>query len=127
MLKANFGIGYRVSGIGLRFSLKPRTDHRTPRAGQTTLELTAALIVMMLLLAGSVKIFMWLNERLIKRQVDYEATRVTAANATPESVSIADGDGVAEQDLKIVGSAGGTEVLPDESAYPALNVFGKLN
>ena len=44
--------------------------------GQAALEMTAALIGVLLLLFGSLKVCLWLAERLIARQQSYEATRV---------------------------------------------------
>ena len=95
--------------------------------GQTTLELTTALIVVMMLLIGSVKIFMWLNERIVRRQMDYEAQRVDAANAPPQTIALSNKNGVSEGNLKLLGSGETKEELPDESTYPALNIFNKLN
>jgi len=54
-----------------------------PNKGQASLEMTLALIGTVLLLFGSLKIFVWLNERLITRQQRYEATRVLAGSAEP--------------------------------------------
>lgn len=45
------------------------------RRGQASLEMTAALIGALLLLFGSFKIFLWVNERVIQRHQRYEATR----------------------------------------------------
>lgn len=42
--------------------------------------MTVALIGALLLLFGSLKVFLWINERLVKRQVSYEATRVSGGN-----------------------------------------------
>lgn len=68
--------------------------------GQSSLELTVALIAAFILLLGTVKLFVWVNERMVLRQEDYEATRVAAASDNP-----------------------GVEV--DESAYPLLDIFGE--
>jgi hypothetical protein len=94
------------------------------RSGQATLELTVALIFVMIFLVGAIRIFLWLNESIVNRQVDYEATRATAASTdfTPMDVSqIQDDDSKTEAELAIPG-----EVLVDESdktRYPELNLF----
>lgn len=90
--------------------------------GQASLELTVALILVMLLLVGSIKVFVWLNERMVMRQLDFERTRVAAGSTPPASVSYTYLDNASPEALAISG-----EVMVDESAYPALNIFEKLN
>ncbi len=80
------------------------------RDGQSTLEMSAALVLLLLLLVGSVRIFVWLNERMVARQIDYEHTTVRAGNTALGAVDI--NDQAATNGLQV-----------DESAYPALNVF----
>ena len=80
--------------------------------GQGTLEMTVALVLVMLLIVGAVRIFVWLNERMVYRQVDYENTRA-AAGSVPISTE--------EVDLMNQEQTMGVQV--DESLYPALNVF----
>lgn len=70
---------------------------------QASLEVTLAFICVIILLIGSVKIFVWLNERMVQRQKDYEATRVAAGNLT----------------------MGQTGVYVDESNYAKLDIFGE--
>ena len=41
------------------------------------MEMTVAMIGAILLLFGSLKLFLWLNERLVTRHQNYEATRVS--------------------------------------------------
>ena len=53
--------------------------HSTLRGGQASLEMTVALIGSLLLLFGSLKVFLWVNERLVRRQLDYENSRAAAA------------------------------------------------
>ena len=48
------------------------------RRAQASLELTLAMIGALLLLFGSLKVFLWLNERIIARQIAYERSRVQA-------------------------------------------------
>ena len=97
---------------------KQKSDDR----GQATLELTVALIIVMLLLVGAVKTFVWLNERMVMRQQDFESSRVAAGSTAPAGVTYSALDNATPNDLKISG-----EVVVDESAYPALNIFEKLN
>ena len=80
--------------------------------GQATLELTAALILLMLLLVGVTKIFMWLGGRLVHRQVLYENSRVRAADSSTWNVTVAD----------LSQPINGVEE-PNDSTYSALNVF----
>jgi hypothetical protein len=42
-----------------------------------------AMGAVFLLILGSLKIYLWVNERLISRQQFYEATRVVAGSAPP--------------------------------------------
>jgi len=84
-----------------------------PKKGQSTLELTAALILLMLLLIGAAKIFFWLSGRMVHRQVLYENSRVPAASPSTYGVHV---------DLTDQASTQGMGE-PNESTYPALNVF----
>ena len=51
--------------------------------GQASLEMTLAMIGALLLLFGSLKVYLWINERLVSRQLAYEATRVAAGSTQP--------------------------------------------
>ena len=60
----------------------PTSQSRAPgraahRLAQASLEMTVAMIGAILLLFGSLKLFLWLNERLVTRHQHYEATRVS--------------------------------------------------
>lgn len=55
---------------------------------QASLEMTVALIGMILLLFGSLKLFLWLNERLVTRHQNYEATRVSGGAWTEPSTPL---------------------------------------
>ena len=57
------------------------------RRAQASIETAMAFIGVLILLLGSLKIFLWLNERLIVRQQNYEATRVKAGSVTLNSGS----------------------------------------
>ncbi len=76
---------FRVSGFGFRV-LNPTLDTRHSKlllSGQASLEMTAALIGVLLLFAGSLRVFLWVADRLISRQQYYEQTRVAAGSAQP--------------------------------------------
>ena len=45
--------------------------------------MTVAMIGALLLLFGSIRVFLWMSERLITRQQGYERTRAAAANDQP--------------------------------------------
>ena len=52
---------------------------------QASLEMTVAIIGSLLLLYGGLKLFLWLNERLVGRHVQYNDTRATAAQDHPDA------------------------------------------
>lgn len=81
-------------------SIRPRLKNGKPvgKQAQVSLELALVLICVFLLLLGSLKVFFWVNERLVKRQRDFETSRVSAGSS-------------------------GSEVLVDESGYPDLKIF----
>ena len=68
---------------------------------QVSLELALSLICVFLLLLGCLKVFVWVNSRLVMRQEDYERSRVSAGSGTS-----------------------GQETQVDESRYPKLDIFG---
>lgn len=84
--------------------------------GQASLELSAALIIVMLLLVATVKMFVWFNERMMLRQRDYEATRITAGQAPQDASQILDS-------VAILNKEHTQGVGVDESAYPAFNII----
>ena len=49
---------------------------------QASLEMTVALMGAILLLFGSLKVFLWMTERLVIRHQHYEDTRESAASTT---------------------------------------------
>ena len=57
-------------------------DSRPKTQAQASLEVTVALIGALLLLFGSLKIFLWINDRLVRRQQAYESTRAAAGRST---------------------------------------------
>lgn len=85
-------------------------------AGQSTLELTVALILVSMLMLASVKIFLWFSERMVLRQELYEVNRVAAGNMEQDdSAKLSDAD-LLDRD-KTKGYA------IDESTLPPLNIF----
>lgn len=67
--------------------------------GQVILEMTAALIVLFVLVVGAFRLFRWVNNRMVLRQEEYDKTRIEAGSGTKE-------------------------VLVDESALPELDILG---
>ncbi len=104
-----------------------------PSRGQATLELTVALILIVILLMAGVKVFLWLNEGLVLRQVSYENTRVAAGSTAPEYVNlerISNLDNVVLNDLVISGGADGSgaaEVGFNEPLNADFNIFTTSN
>jgi len=52
---------------------------------QASLELSIALIGVLIILFGAFNIFMWVNKRIVNRQRDYESKRVTAGSTHSSS------------------------------------------
>ena len=50
--------------------------------------MTVALIGALILLFGTVKVFLWVNERIVQRQVSYENTRASGGNWTEPSTPL---------------------------------------
>jgi hypothetical protein len=59
---------------------------------QSSLEMVIALICVLILLLGSVKIFSWANNSMVLRQQEYDSTRVSAGSAGAGSGPVDDGD-----------------------------------
>lgn len=76
-----------------------RPKRRNGKSAQASLEIALSLICVFLLLLGALKIFLWVNSRLVMRQEDYEKSRVWNAN------------------IPFV-------LMPDESKFPKLDIFG---
>jgi len=109
--------------------LKQITQIRN-RDGQATLELTVALILIVILLMAGVKTFLWLNEGLVQRQVSYENTRVAAGSTVPRTVNLAPVsslNNVGPENLVIRDIAGGAEVGFNEPLNADLNITSTLN
>jgi uncharacterized protein (UPF0333 family) len=52
---------------------------------QVSLELSAAIVALLILVVGSLNLFIWLNKRIMLRQRDYESSRPLAASAVDQS------------------------------------------
>ena len=52
----------------------------TVKRAQASLEMTAAIVGALLLLFGALKLFLWVNERIVVRQRNYEATRASGGH-----------------------------------------------
>ena len=102
-------------------------DGQAPLRGQATLELTVALILIVILLMAGVKVFLWLNEGLVLRQVSYENSRVAAGSTAPETVNLAEVQSMNNAqpaDLVIIGkNYFGTEVGFNEPLNADFNIF----
>ncbi|MDD5552550.1 MAG: hypothetical protein PHE18_01605 [Candidatus Omnitrophica bacterium] len=53
---------------------------------QATIEFGIALVLAVLFLFLSANLFVWLNQNIVKRQRDYEQTRVESASSNPGKV-----------------------------------------
>ena len=80
------------------------------KKAQASLEMSAAFIVVLILLIAAVRLFAWLNASMVYRQSDYERTRVEAGNASLVGVNLTD-------------QTSTEGVQTNESAYPQLNIF----
>jgi cell division protein FtsL len=74
------------------------------KKSEVLLELTLGLIVTVILLVGIVKIFVWVNDRMVQRDIDYNNTRVDAASEETEGSNVV--------------------VVVNEEGYPQLDIFG---
>jgi hypothetical protein len=50
---------------------------------QATLEFTLIFVIMAALVMGLLGLWKWSNDNIVKRQLDYNTTRITAGSATP--------------------------------------------
>lgn len=78
------------------------------KRGQVTLELVFAFVLTIILFYASVTIFVYLNNRMVKRQQEYEL----GASGGRGRVAAADPDAKKKTDVQV-----------DEAALPALNFF----
>ena len=61
-------------------------DYGLRKRGQASLEMTMAILGLLLLVLASVKVFWWLSVRLISRQKYYECTRGLAGRVNMEQL-----------------------------------------
>lgn len=73
---------------------------------QVSLEVTVAFICIMVLLFASVRIFVWMNQRMVQRQKDYEDTRIAAGSIE-------------------AGESGVYVDYSDEEKYPKMDILGE--
>lgn len=52
------------------------------RKGQSLIEITFVIIIFVLLLGGITNIWIWANKQIVKRQVNYGASRVRAGTSS---------------------------------------------
>ena len=86
-LMRNADCGMR-SILAARSAKLGRAACRMPHAGrraQASLELSIAMFGAILLLLGSLKVCLWLNERVVQRQQNYETNRGEAGSAMPDA------------------------------------------
>ena len=92
------------AGCGMRDA--GYTAHRTPhtayRQGQASLEMAAAMIAALLLLAGCIKLVFWATERYYTRLQAYEGARTTAASVPFRTGQRWDGSYEPQQPLDLV-------------------------
>lgn len=82
--------------------IKLKSNRRTGKA-QVSLEMAITFITVFILLLGALNLFVWLNQRFILLQRDYEQGRVAAASSTSAQ----------EQQV-------------NESAYPKLDIVPNI-
>lgn len=58
------------------------TRRRSRGTGQATIEMAVAFVGALLLLFGTLKVALWMGERYVRREINYERTRTTAAGTT---------------------------------------------
>lgn len=80
-------LGERFAERAEKTTLRPRRlPQRSPRLqAQASIEMTLGLLAALLLLLGSFKVFLWMNERLVTRQMQYENSRVQAASGDADA------------------------------------------
>lgn len=69
--------------IGLKpgrqdFKMKPLNN----KSGQSTLEVALSFVLIVLLIGGIVKIWLWSNQQIVERQLRYNQTRVQAGTGS---------------------------------------------
>lgn len=54
------------------------------KKAQATLEFTVAFVIITALLLGMLSLWKWSSDRIVKRQLEYNSTRVEAGTRSPE-------------------------------------------
>jgi len=102
---------------------------RKSNNGQVSLEVTVAFICIMLLLFASVRIFVWMNQRMVQRQKDYENSRVAAGSVRTGTKGVWEGyineDGEYRQRLVIRDDQGVYIDYSNVTKYPKLDILGE--
>ena len=79
------------------------SGRRVIRKSQVILEITVSLAVAVILMTAAAKIFVWMSNRMVQREKDYNETRDDAASEDTEKSD--------------------KPVFVDESGYPDLDVL----
>jgi hypothetical protein len=58
-----------------------RSNRQKNKAGQGVLEMTIVIVLMTLLLGGILNIWLWANNQIVRRQKEYNASRVVAGTS----------------------------------------------
>jgi hypothetical protein len=82
---------------------------------QAVLELSVSIFCMLLLLFGALQIFFWMNDRMVKRQQEYNSTRVLAGHTIPIVVAF---DPINWSSRIQVNES-------NETLFPKLDIFGE--
>ena len=120
-------------GRGKREENRPTGEPVNCKNGQTSLEVTVALVIFAIFLVVAVRIFAWLNAGIVNRQISYDSTRVQAANDATADKQVAQsqlepnpGTGLTPNDLIVQDTESGSEVGFDEPLNPDLNLSIKF-
>jgi hypothetical protein len=68
---------------------------------QASLEMAITIIAVLIFFLGCIRLFFWVNERLVLRQERYEATRASASEATSVAGAVVSESGLPK--VKLVG------------------------
>jgi len=79
------------------------------KSAQVTMEFTLVFVIMVALLAGLLTLWKWSSDSIVRRQVLYNQTRLTAGSETPGEPS---GEGLWEGEEEE-----GRPALADEAIY----------
>jgi len=118
------------------------------KKGQVTLEMTTSLIVLLILIAGIIRVFVWVNDCMLERQEAYEGTRIVAGGGASYDQELIDmkqklsdmekefyygyyDEEKAKEYLELKeaisrreGAEGKNLILVDESTLPKLDILG---